>query len=43
MQNIFVAALWVLTLRIATHNINHKLRGLNPQANYTDQATAVCW
>jgi hypothetical protein len=26
---------------IRTYNIGHKLRGLSPQANYTDRATAA--
>jgi hypothetical protein len=38
-----VVNLWYKTgiLEITVTNIKKKLRGLSPQANYTDQATAV--
>jgi hypothetical protein len=30
-------------LKYINNNNNKKLRGLSPQANYTDRATAACW
>jgi hypothetical protein len=32
--------LWFLV--VSKKNVNIKLRGFSPQANYTDRATAVC-